>query len=332
MLRKLIALGVMLTIVAGLAACGSSEDSNASVPVASVTVVKEKATSEETVTTLNDDYADALPVSSQLAIGTLMLEGTDEAVSAEQAGELLPNWQMLEALQSSGTTAQAELDAVLTQIQAAMTSRQLAAIKDMQLTLDSLMELVQEQGLRIGTADGTGRSQTVQAPAGVAPGAGGGPGGGFGAGGDLGADDSPSPDEKEAAVAERMNALAGTAMTGTLVSLLEARTEGESWEIAAPNQAFELQRTLVGAVAEATGLEQQEITMQTREGKTLAEITAANGGDVDEIVAQVVAAETERISQSISDGTVEQTDADQSLADLEARVKELLEGTLQLQS
>jgi len=118
-------------------------------------------------------------------------------------------------------------------------------------------------------------------------------------------------------------------MTRMVVSLLEARAKGETWGIAAPDRGFDLQRTLIAAVAEATSLDQREIMTQTREGKTLLEIVEANGADADQIVAQVVAAETERVNQAVADGSMAQADADQSLADLEARVKTILEQTLQ---
>jgi hypothetical protein len=126
-----------------------------------------------------------------------------------------------------------------------------------------------------------------------------------------------------------MSRFAGTAMTGVLVSLLEARAEGEAWEVAAPNRDFGLQRMLFGAIAGVTGLDQQEIVAQAREGKTLLEIAEASGAGVDEIVAQVVAAETERVNQAVADGSMEQADADDWLAGLETRVKETLEQPLQ---
>ena len=277
---------------------------------------------------LDEDYADALPVSSQLAIGTLMLEDTEGAVTVEQAGELLPNYQMLQALQSSGTAAEAELEVVLKQIQRAMTNEQLTAIKEMQLTADSMLELVQERGLGRSFAGGAGGAGGFRLPAGVNPGGGGGgPGGGFGGG--FGGGGNLSPEEQQAAMAERMNQFAGTAMTSMLISLLEARAEGEAWEVAAPNQDFILQRQIFAAISEAAGVDQQEITEQAREGKTLLEIAEANGADVDKLVAQVVAAETERVEQAVADGTMEQSDADEWLADLEARVREMLEQPLQ---
>ena len=50
----------------------------------------------------------------------------------------------------------------------------------------------------------------------------------------------------------------------------------------------------------------------------------ASGVEADEIVAQVVAAENERVKQAVADGAMEQADADEWLAGLEARVQEML--------
>jgi hypothetical protein len=278
--------------------------------------------------TLNEHYAGALPISSQLTIGTLLLEGTEDAITEEQAGELLTNYQMLQALQASGTAAQAELDAVLDQIQEAMTDEQLAEIKDMQLTADSRLELVQERGLGRGLAGGSGAGGGFRPPEGALPGGGGGPGGGFGGLGGLGGGDL-DPEERQAALAERLNQSAGTIMTGALISLLEARAAGEDWQATAPDRDFGLQRTVFGALAEATGLEPQAMMAQIGEGQTLADVAAENGTDVEAVVAQVVAAETGRVEQAVADGSMGRSDADAWLADLEARVREILQQPLQ---
>ncbi len=325
MMRKTVVLVGLLILMLTTAACGNDGGDDAE---ASNTTSAGSAR-----VTLNEDYADALPMPSQLAIGTLMLEGTDDAVTVEQAAELLPNWQMLQALQSSGTAAQAELDAVLKQIQRAMTDQQLTAIKEMQLTPESMTELAQERGLGRGFAINAGGEGEFRPPAGAFAEGGGGPGaggrgGGFGPG-FFGGGENLSPEEQQAALAERMNTFFGSAMSTMVISLLEARAEGETWEIAAPNRDFGLQRALLSAVAEATGVDEQEIWTQIGDGKTLLEIAEANGIDVSEIVAQVTAAETERVNQAVADGSLEQTAADQWLADLEARIKEMLEQPLQ---
>jgi hypothetical protein len=311
--------GLFVTLALMLTACGGDASDSATPTTAEVR--------------LDEEYADALPVPSQLAIGTLLLEDTDGAVTAEQAAQLLPNYQMLQALQSSGTAAQAELDAVLKQIQEAMTSEQLTIIKEMQLTADNMLELMQERGLGRGFAggdSGTGGAGRFQPPAGAAPG-GGGPDGGFGGGfrGGFGGGGSNSSEEQQAAIGDRLNQFAGTAMTGMLVSLLQARAAGETWQVAAPNQDFILQRALFEAITTSTGIDQQELMTQTREGNTLLEIAEANGADADKVVAQVVAAETERVNQAVADGSMEKADADAWLADLEARIREMLDQSLQ---
>jgi len=322
MIKKIFVLGILLALMAMLVGCGDGDGAD-------------EAGSSPAGVTLNEDYPDALPVSAQLSIGTLALEGTDDAVTVAQAGELLPPWQMLQALQASGTAAQAEVDAVLNQIQAAMTPAQLTAIKEMRLTPTSMLELAQERGLGRGLAGDMEQGGGFSPSAGMFPPAGGGQGGQgggagrFGLGVGMGQGNDLSPEEQQALLAERMNDAAGTAMTGMLISLLEARAEGETWEVASPNQASGNVRVVLGAVAEATGLGQQEIIAQARDGKTLAEIIAANGADKDEIITQVVAAETERVNQAVADGTLEQADADELLDGLEARVKETLEGPLE---
>jgi len=329
MLRKATALGVLLMVVAIMAACGSEGESGGETASA-----KSVVSGEATGVTLNADYADALPVPSQLAIGTLMLEDTDDAVTTEQASELLPFWKMLQALQSSGTAAQVELDAVLNQIQGTMADGQLLAIKGMKLTSASMMELAQERGLGFGRGFGGGEGGTggFQPPAGFVPGGegpGGGMGGGMGPGGAFVGGQNLNPDEQEAALAERANTFLGAAMSNTVISMLEARAEGQTWEVAAPNQDLLLQRTLFAAIAEVLNIDQQEIVAQAREGKSLLELVEASGVDVDTVLAKVVAMETERIGQAVADESMTQDEADTWLAGLEERAKTMLGETFQ---
>lgn len=325
--RMTVILGVLLALMVGLVACGGGGDGGADEAGSS-------ASSSASVA-LNEDYADALPVSSQLAVGTLLLEDTENAVTVEQAEELLTDWQMLQALQSSGTAAQAELDVVIKQIQGDMTDAQLMAIKNMKLTADSMMEVFQERGgMGPGGLAGSDEEGGFQPPGGgmmMPPdgGAGGGPGGGGLGPGGFGMGPGAGSEEQEAATAERTGQFAGTAMTGMLVSLLEARAEGETWEIAAPNQDMMLQNTLFVAVAGVTGLDQQALRTQARDGETMLEIIEAHGASADEVLAQVIAAETERVNQAVAGGSLEQAQADEWLGNLEARVQEMLEQPLQ---
>ncbi len=307
MRKNVVVLGVLLALVVGLAACGGGEDNGSG--------------GEASSSSLDTSYADALPVESQLVIGTLLLEGTENAVTVEQAGELLPVWQMLQALQGSGTAAPAEVEAVLGQIQRAMTDEQLIAIKEMSLTSERMLEMLQERGGLKAAAGRTGGGQReggFQLPAGVSPGGGGGIGGAIGGA-------ALDPGEMEAAIAQRLE----STMTGMLVSLLEARAEGAEWQAAGPNQEMILQNTLFEAVVEVTGLEQQELREQTRAGKTLQELAEAHGADMEQILTQVIAAETERVNQAVADGSLEQAEADQYLADIETLAQDMLQGAWQ---
>src|SRR3990172_2982293 len=83
---------------------------------------------------LTTDYIDAASLRNQLAFGTLKLSDTANAITPEQAKQLLPLWQALLSLTGSDTTAEAELTALQDQVVQTMTSEQLQAIAAMQIT------------------------------------------------------------------------------------------------------------------------------------------------------------------------------------------------------
>jgi hypothetical protein len=118
-----------------LSACASSEPTQA---------VEEAVSSSYASEALDTSYEGALSVSNQLMLGTLLLEETEHAVTPEQATTLLPLWQ---ALQGGGVAIQAEIDAVLKQIEGAMTQEQLEAIAAMQLTQEDMRAWMEEQGM-----------------------------------------------------------------------------------------------------------------------------------------------------------------------------------------
>ena len=146
MIRKWMIMWLAILILA-LASCGSSDGNTKSDTVAAA---------------LNEDYADALSIRSQLMLGTLKLEETDLAVTKTQAADLLPLWQAARSLTRSGTGATAEVDAVLDQIQGAMTPEQLAAIAEMELTRADNQAMLQAVGLSSGTGEGAGGGQQGQ--------------------------------------------------------------------------------------------------------------------------------------------------------------------------
>lgn len=101
------------------------------------------------------DYEGALAVRNQLALGTLELNQTDSAISAEQAQTLLPLWQALRSTQQAGGTAQAEVSALLTQIEGAMKPEQLQSIASMKLTFTDMQEWAAANGITMGSGGGT---------------------------------------------------------------------------------------------------------------------------------------------------------------------------------
>lgn len=188
---KKITLTIFVFLILTLSACGIANEAN---PV-------------------SDPTAGALPEATQLIIGTLKLEDTNQSVTAEQAAELLPLWQTMLVLSESDTAAQQETEALITQIQETMTAEQRQAITDMNLTREDMMSIMQEQGLALGGGPAGGQNTNPQGgglgpggfpdgapPQGGFPGGGpggGGPGGGGGQGSDL------TPDQIATAQASR---------------------------------------------------------------------------------------------------------------------------------
>jgi hypothetical protein len=141
---------ISLTVLALLlGACGGATAPAA--PVAAPIVSNDEVTAPLSATYLKIDYADATSVRNQLALGTLKLEGTANAITAEQAKALLPLWQAVVALSGTATTAEAELTAVQNQIAEALQPAQLQAIGALQLTTTQLNAFYAEKGIVMPT-------------------------------------------------------------------------------------------------------------------------------------------------------------------------------------
>jgi hypothetical protein len=106
--------------------------------------------------------AGELPATTQLILGTFKLDETENAVTAEQAAELLPLWQTLQVLSESDTAADQEMEALTTQVQETMTAEQMQAITDMNLTREDMFTVMQEQGLTMGVGGPAGGQNNSQ--------------------------------------------------------------------------------------------------------------------------------------------------------------------------
>lgn len=102
---------------------------------------------------LTIDYADAASIRNQLAYGTLKLDGTEYAITPDQAKILLPLWQAVLSLGGDSTTATEEITAVQDQIVSIMTEDQMKAIAEMQITNAGLNSFYAEYGVFLPTPD-----------------------------------------------------------------------------------------------------------------------------------------------------------------------------------
>ena len=191
-----------------------------------------------------------LPLAEGLLIGTIKLEGTSNAVDAKTAAALVPLWQAYAQLTSSNTAAQAEIDAVVTQIQQTMTPQQIQAITAMKLTRQDMTTTMSDLGLTNnfgGGANGTpGFSFTPRAggagggftrgggggdaggpPASGFPGGGGGGGGGFPGGGTGGTGGTgaarATPNATQQALRAQFANRIPTPLMDALISLLQKK-------------------------------------------------------------------------------------------------------------
>jgi len=169
----------------------------------------------------------SLPKQTQLILGTLKLEETANAVTAEQAAELLPMWYVLKELNSSSTAAQDEIDGLVSQIEATLTEEQTKAIADMELDAQDMMTAMQTSGGMVSS--GSGSSQTRSTTGAVGSGAGGPPdmpAGGMPGGGDPMSGVAPSagttPSSRGSSSKVGMSKVP-SALFDTVIQLLETK-------------------------------------------------------------------------------------------------------------
>ena len=124
------------------------------------TSTTQQAATNQTTTTSPTE----MPLASKLVIGSFKLEGTGNAITAGQAAELIPLWQVYQQLSTSDTAAQEEITALAEQIQEAMTTDQMNAIDAMNLTPQDIFTVMQEQGIQFGgnrqQSQGSGSQQS----------------------------------------------------------------------------------------------------------------------------------------------------------------------------
>jgi hypothetical protein len=177
-------LTLLILLVLTLTACSGQTTTNASAAQQSLPAAEsasQSSTSEpsanqeaaNSTAQLNTSYDNTVPVEMQLVLGTLKLVGTDQTMTQDQAAVLLPLWSNLQSLsqslgpgqpqqdssstsQSTNADTQQKIDALVEQIQQAMTPAQIQAIANMKITQDTAMALMQEIGITMGGPQGGG--------------------------------------------------------------------------------------------------------------------------------------------------------------------------------
>lgn len=253
---------------------------------------------------LSADFADAMPVVSQLAAGTIVLESGDLAVTDEQAAQLLPLWQAYSSLVADGGTAEAELNGLASQIQNTMTDEQIAEIAGLQLTQAKLQEMIEAGDIQMGRGQGRGQGRGEQGrdgggqQGGQGQGGGGGGRGQGGLGGGQGGQGGGgvgqlSPDDIATRQAERIEAAGGedafftAQVTGAVVRLLNVKVNGEMMQQQGQNPFTLANETVASALDMST-----DDLLAAAEGDTqsIQQVVEESGGDVEEIRAALTEA------------------------------------------
>jgi len=175
-MKKVPLLTTLITILFVLSACGSNSGSTNST-----------STDSASTNSFRSSTGGNRPLNpeSKLALGTIKLEGTRQAVDPKMAANLLPLWQLLFQLNSSSSSAPQEVAAVVDQIQTTMTPEQIKTINSMQMTQADIFTVFQQQAQSSGSGGASNPGGNRGNGGGFlfvgGPG-GGGPGGGFGGG------------------------------------------------------------------------------------------------------------------------------------------------------
>lgn len=91
-----------------------------------------------------------------------------------------------------------------------------------------------------------------------------------------------------------------------------------------------IERALITAVTNATGMQPMEIVRAVRDGETLENIIVSSGSSVDAVVADAMTIATERVNELVANERITQEQADNILGTLEQTFTDILNGDFQL--
>ena len=249
-LMRILIIALSLFLVIGLAACGGNEqepatassqpsaeeNANTAADNSDASQAQESPSTAAKNGSNTDPFAGDLPKSMQLMLGTFYLEDTDQAVTQEQASEMLLLWKAVRSMSDSETAAQEEIDALYDQIVESMTDEQLKLLDSMEFSREDQMAFMEEHGISMransgdSSADGENSGGMVAPPEGFGGGQGGGQGGGR-PGGEGFSAENMTPEQMETLQAAREAGMGGMnmlppAVFDALIELLETRAAG----------------------------------------------------------------------------------------------------------
>lgn len=136
---------LLITLIFSLAltACGTS--TTPTIPEKTETFISPN---------LDTSYENALSTRLQLTLGSLKLIETNTPITREQALTMLPLWQVLINMTQAGNSAEAEVNAVLGQIESTFTPDQLTAIRAMKLVSTDIQTWASANGVSLGSGSG----------------------------------------------------------------------------------------------------------------------------------------------------------------------------------
>ncbi len=160
--RNLVWITIIIMLSLGLGGCnaapaGSVESAPVSADIAAVISTDATETLSEL---LPSDYDDALSARNQLALGTLRIDTTADAVTPDQARTLALLWQGYRSLSALSTTAGEEIAALQQEILTALTADQIHAIRQLRLTSSDLNAFYEERGIPLPAVNPDGMSGT----------------------------------------------------------------------------------------------------------------------------------------------------------------------------
>jgi hypothetical protein len=162
--KEIIAIPVLLILALTLTACGATAGSSQSNSASGSSALNTGSSNSSNQAPVNGTPVGG-PSAMQLAVGMLKLEGTSNAVTAQEAAKLLPLWQSLQQTESTaipqggpqGTPGarpdagmMQQIDTQVIAIQNAMTPAQIQAITAMNLSRQDIFTTLQQAGITMG--------------------------------------------------------------------------------------------------------------------------------------------------------------------------------------